>query len=72
MVTYQSHYQIFFVKVDLTSCNLPPATSKIGEKILTYANVKIWNNEVPLDLKKISTYKTFTKKYKEFLLSNLE
>ena len=45
---------------------------KIGEKILTYVNVKVWNNEVPLDLKKISTYKKFTKKYKEYLLANLE
>ena len=39
-----------------------------SNKGLIYANVKVWNNEVPLHFKRISIYKSFNKKYKEHLL----
>ena len=51
--------------------NLPPSATTMNGRLFTYANVRVWNNEVPLKFKSITNYKNFNNKYKEYLLTNL-
>ena len=48
-----------------------PTDNTMNKRMFTYLNVRVWNNEVPLNLKKITSYKNFNSKYKDYLLTNL-
>ena len=48
---------------------LPYFRTKIGQSSLAYQGIQLWNNTVPVDIKSSSTYKQFSKKLKDFLMS---
>ena len=40
-------------------------------RFISYSGVKLWNNEIPLKIKKINTYKAFSKAMHNHLLNKL-
>ena len=50
---------------------LPNPRSELGKRMIRYSCVKVWNTEVPLHLKSLTSLKIFNQKYKEYLLNLL-
>ena len=50
---------------------LPNPKSEFGKRLVNYSCVKVWNSEVPLQLKTLTGQNNFNLKYKEHLLNLL-
>ena len=58
-------------RTNINKYNLPNPRLDYGKRHITYSCVKLWNAEIPPNLKRITLYNNFSKKYKEFLLNSL-
>ena len=43
----------------------------LSKRSLAYTGYKLWNQEVPIDIKSVKTIKAFNKAYRKHLMSNI-
>ena len=48
---------------------LPSPRLEYAKQHITYAGIKLWNSEVPIHIKQAKSIKTFTKKFRNHLLT---
>ena len=50
---------------------IPYCHRALSKRSLAYAAYKLWNQEVPIDIKSVKTIKAFNKTYRKHLLNNI-
>ena len=50
---------------------IPYCHKAIRKRSRTYTAFKLWNQEVPIDIKSVKTIKAFNKAYRKHLMSNI-
>ena len=50
---------------------IPYCHRALSKRSLDYTAYKLWNQEVPIDIKSVKTIKVFNKTYRKHLLSNI-
>ena len=58
-------------RLNLSKLRLPNVRLDIVKRSITFAGVKLWNTEIPSNIKNILSLKSFTKKYRLYLISQL-
>ena len=58
-------------RLNLSKLRLPNVRLDMAKRSVTFAGVKLWNTEIPSNFKTILSLKTFTKKYRLYLISQL-
>ena len=71
MANFNTYSSEIITRLNMNKIRLPSPRLNIAKRLLTFEGVKLWNNEIPNGLKHSTSLRTFTKKYRSFLLSQL-
>ena len=64
---FQSHNTVIMERLHYGRYRLPNPRLDYAKRHISYSGVKLWNSEIPDELKKLSFPKLFKKKYQNFL-----
>ena len=71
MANFNTYSSEIITRLNMNKIRLPNPRLNIAKRLITLEGIKLWNNEIPNDLKHSTSLRTFTKKYRSFLLSQL-